>query len=410
MAEIMIDQERLLRRLQELGQVGRDERGRLARLAATDADREGRDLLVGWIREAGLELIVDRIGNIFGLWRPDGAEGAPIMLGSHIDGVVNAGIYDGCYGVLAGLEVVEALKRGGAPGRRPIIVAAFTNEEGARFTPDMMGSLVYAGGLSLEAALAANAPDGATLGDELERIGYRGAVQPGFVTPALYLELHIEQGPVLEREGLEIGVVENLQGISWQEIRVAGTANHAGTTPMLMRADAGLGAAAIAVFVNELANRFGDSARATVGCIAFEPNVINVIPSRARLSVDLRHPDRGQLEHMEAELGRFLEQLGAKHGTRIETELLSRFDPVQFDQDLCELLDRKATARGFTNRRMTSGAGHDAQMMARICPAAMIFVPSRGGISHNPREYTGPDALAKGATLLLDAVRELAER
>ena len=273
-----VDAERLLGRIRALGQIGRDGDGRLSprRLGCR---QEGRDQLVAWMRQAGLEIAVDRIGNIFGIWNSGGA--APVMLGSHIDTVIDAGIYDGCYGVLAGLEVVEALKRAGAAPARPIAVAAFTNEEGVRYAPDMMGSLVHAGGLSVEAALASVGTDGSVLGAELERIGYAGASEPGFLRPHAYLELHVEQGPVLAREGVPIGAVENLQGISWQRVTIAGVANHAGTTPMSMRRDAGHAAARVVTFLRDRATASNAPTVATVGCMSFEPNAINVIPSRA---------------------------------------------------------------------------------------------------------------------------------
>lgn len=409
MSGAILNEQRLLSRLDTLGAVGRDAEGRLARIAATDADRAGRDLLVGWLEEGGLEVVVDRIGNIFGIWATDDNRDAPpVMLGSHIDTVVNAGMLDGCYGVLAGLEVIAALKSSGARPARPIMVGAFTNEEGARYQPDMMGSLVYAGGLALDEALASVAPDGTTLGAELARIGYAGTVDPSFVTPHCYVELHIEQGPVLEREGIAIGAVENLQGISWQKLTIDGTANHAGTTPMSMRRDAGHATARIVTFLREQALAMAPGAVATVGTIAFTPNVINVIPSRATLTVDLRDPDEAKLQAAEAGLAAFLQQLGDEEGVEIAAERLVRFEPVQFDDGICATIEQAAERRQLSVRRMTSGAGHDAQMIARICPAAMIFVPSRGGISHNPREHTDPDQLIAGANVFLDVVAELA--
>jgi N-carbamoyl-L-amino-acid hydrolase len=247
MSTVSINAERLLRRIRELGEIGRDGDGRLVRLASSNADKAGRDTFVAWIRSAGLEIAIDRIGNIFGTWKTDtNANEAPVLLGSHIDTVINAGIYDGCYGVLSALEVIESLKAAGFVPARPIAVAAFTNEEGVRYAPDMMGSLVFAGGgLPIEEALATVGTDGTTLGVELERIGYAGSEEPGFLKPHAYVELHIEQGPVLEREGVPIGAVENLQGISWQRVTIDGDANHAGTTPMSMRRDAGHAAARV---------------------------------------------------------------------------------------------------------------------------------------------------------------------
>jgi N-carbamoyl-L-amino-acid hydrolase len=404
-----IDAARLLGRLRALGEIGRDAEGRLVRLAASDADRAGRDALVGWLRDAGLEVRVDRIGNVFGLWRagPD-PQAAPVLIGSHIDTVIDAGIYDGCTGVLAGLEAIQALREAGFAPARPLAVVAFTNEEGVRYAPDMLGSLVAAGGLPVAQALAVTGTDGTTLGTELQRIGYAGPEEPGLLRPHAYLELHVEQGPVLEREGVPIGAVANLQGISWQRVTLAGEANHAGTTPMSLRRDAGLAAARVVTFLADRARASNTPTVATVGCMSFEPNAINVIPSRASFTVDLRDPDEARLLEEEAALAAFLDRLAAAEGVEVSVERLARFEPVAFDGRLVAMIEEAARARGLACRRMTSGAGHDAQMMARIAPAAMIFVPSTGGISHNPREHT-PDAdVVAGASILLDVAARLA--
>ena len=411
MTTLSIDAERLLGRLRELAQIGRDGNGKLVRLAGSDTDKAGRDALVAWIRSAGLEVVVDRIGNIFGIWRTaESADEAPILLGSHIDTVINAGIYDGCYGVLSGLEVIETLKAAGCSPARPIAVAAFTNEEGVRYAPDMMGSLVYAGGLPVEEALATLGTDGTVLGAELERIGYAGSEEPGFLKPHAYIEIHIEQGPVLERQGMPIGAVEDLQGISWQRVTIDGEANHAGTTPMSMRRDAGYAAARVVTFLRDRARNANTPTVATVGCLSFEPNAINVIPSRATFTVDLRDPDEGRLQAEEAALAAYLTDLAAAEEVTISVERLARFEPVTFDRRIVELVEDAARGRGLASKRMTSGAGHDAQMIARIAPSAMIFVPSIGGISHNPREHTSDADLVAGANILLDVVTRLADQ
>ncbi|HEM8494357.1 Zn-dependent hydrolase [Burkholderia multivorans] len=396
----------LLRQLRELGEIGADrELGGRTRIALTDDERAGRDRVVAWMRELDLDVRIDRIGNIFGTLHADPAAAGrqPLMIGSHIDTVKNAGALDGCYGVLAGLAVARAFRDARIEPARPITVAAFTNEEGIRYQPDMMGSLVHAGGLSIDDALNTIGIDGTRLGDELARIGYAGDLEPGAIVPHAYLELHIEQGPILEAENVRIGVVENLQGISWQQITVQGNANHAGTTPMHLRHDAGWAAAAIATFLRELAVSSGTTL-ATIGMLGIEPNVINVIPRKAVLTVDLRDPDEQRLQQAEQGLADHLEQLAALEGVQISTERLARFEPVVFDAALVDAIEKAAARRGFSYRRMTSGAGHDAQMIARIAPAAMIFVPSRGGISHNPREHTDDSQLVDGARLLLDVV------
>jgi N-carbamoyl-L-amino-acid hydrolase len=408
MTNLSIDAERLLGHIRALGEIGRDSEGRLVRLAGSDEDKAGRDQFVAWLREAGLAVAIDRIGNIFGIWREAGhGDAAPVLVGSHIDSVIDAGIFDGCYGVLSGLEVIQTLKSAGFKPARPIAVAAFTNEEGVRYAPDMTGSLVAAGGLDVGAALATVGTDGTTLGAELARIGYAGEENPGFLAPHAYVELHIEQGPVLDRTGIPIGAVENLQGISWQRVTIEGVANHAGTTPMAMRHDAGYAAAAVATFLRARASASPTPMVATVGTIRFEPDAINVIPSRAVFTVDLRDPNEDRLAAEEAALAAYLEEIATAEGVTITVERLARFAPVTFDTGLVERIEAAASRRGLASRRMTSGAGHDAQMMTRIAPAAMIFVPSVDGISHNPREHTADADLVAGANVLLDVVASL---
>ncbi len=405
--KLSINEERFLSRLKELGQTGR-EGDKLTRLAASDTDKAGRDAVVAWMKDAGLEVKIDRIGNIFGIWSNHENEGqAPVMTGSHIDTVINAGIYDGCYGVVAGIEVINTLRDNGFVPFRPIVVGAFTNEEGVRYAPDMMGSLVYAGGLSADEALATVGTDGTVLGEELKRIGYYGPEEPGFLKPHSFIELHIEQGPILDSIKMPIGVVENLQGISWQRITIEGVANHAGTTPMAMRKDAGHAAAKVISFVCDRAN--SSNSVATVGCIEFEPNAINVIPSKATFTVDLRNPNEEILKKEEAALADYLKELEISKNVNIFAERLVRFEPVIFDENIVKLVEDAARQHNLQCRRMTSGAGQDAQMMARICPTAMIFVPSANGISHNPKEFTpGPDLVA-GANVLMDVIVKLAE-
>ncbi len=408
--KLFINEERLISRINELGQIGRDEDGKLTRLVASDADKAGRDVIVAWMKDAELEVVVDRIGNIFGICRCPENEGQdPIMVGSHIDTVINAGIFDGCYGVIAGIELVKVLKEKGYTPARPIVVAVFTNEEGVRYQPDMMGSLVYAGGFSVDEALEVVGIDGTLLGEELERIGYLGKEEPGFLKPHAFVELHIEQGPILDSIKTPIGAVENLQGISWQNVTIEGVANHAGTTPTEMRRDAGLSAAKVITFLRERANNSNSTTVATVGCIDFQPNAINVIPSRAAFTVDLRNPNEQRLKEEEVALDEYLKELAETDGVKISTERLVRFEPVIFDEPLVQLIENAAKEHGLDSKRMTSGAGQDAQMMARICPTAMIFVPSVDGISHNPKEFTPEQDLIAGANVLMDVVVKLAE-
>lgn len=403
-----INDARLLNRLRALGEIGRNSESGLTRLAASETEKLGRDQFVAWLKEADLEVAVDRIGNIFGVWKTVGTENHdPLMIGSHIDTVINAGIYDGCYGVLSGLEVIATLREAGFQPSRPLVVGAFTNEEGVRYAPDMMGSLVYAGGLDVEEALATVGVDGSNLGEELAAIGYAGSHEPGFMKPHAYIELHIEQGPVLEREGFPVGAVDSLQGISWQQIIIQGDANHAGTTPITMRKDAGVAAARVITFLRERAKASNTPTVATVGCISFEPNAINVIPSKATFTIDLRNPDEDRLLAEEAALADYLRTVAQDEQVTITAERLARFQPVKFDSEIVSTIEEAALARGLKSKRMTSGAGHDAQMIARIAPSAMIFVPSVAGISHNPKEFTSETDLVAGANILIDVVCKL---
>jgi len=406
---VSINGERLLGRLNALADIGRTDTGACCRLALTDADKAGRDQVVAWMRELGLAVHVDPIGNVFGVRAGRRPELPPVMTGSHIDTVRTGGAYDGNYGVLGGLEVVASLNDAEIITERTLMVGAFTNEEGARFAPDMLGSLVFVGGLALDEALATRAIDGAVLGEELRRIGYAGGAPLPLPEPAAFVELHIEQGPVLDIEGITIGAVENLQGISWQELSITGQSNHAGTTPMRMRHDAGFAASAIACFVRALAREMGGSQVATVGKVDLVPNLINVIAARATLTVDLRNTDEALLQQAEQRLADFLDQLAVDEGVTIERRPLARFEPVIFDAGVAARIERIAGELGYSHRRMTSGAGHDAQMLSRICPTAMIFVPSVGGISHNPAEHTEPDDLVAGASVLLQTLLELCQ-
>lgn len=402
-----IDAARLHQRIADLAAIGAIEGGGCARLALSDADRAGRDLVCRWMRELGLAVSVDAIGNVVGV-RAGRIDGPPVMTGSHIDTVRTGGRFDGNYGVLAGLEVIAALNDAGAITEHPLAVAFFTNEEGARFAPDMMGSLVYTGAMPLAEALAVRGIDGTTVGEELARIAYAGTAPVPAAAPRAFVELHIEQGPVLDREGQDIGVVESVQGISWQEIEILGVSNHAGTTPMGMRCDAGWAAGSIITFVRELAHELGGDQVATVGRIEFFPNLINVVPNRAVLTVDLRNTDDSRLRQAEARLAAHLDCLRESEGLDIASRSLARFAPVSFDPTLCARIEAHARALGLSTRRMPSGAGHDAQMLAARCPSAMIFVPSVDGISHNVREYTQPRHIEAGAQVLLAVLSELA--
>lgn len=408
--DLRIDIDRLLARIAALGEIGRvdgpnGEWGN-ARLALTDADRAGRELVVGWMTDLGLAVSIDAIGNVFATRAGTDPDAAAVMTGSHIDTVRTGGRYDGNLGVLAGLEVAELLEQHGVVAERPFVVAFFTDEEGARFPPDMLGSLVFAGGMPLEEALDAVAlDDGARLGDELNRIGFAGPLPcPTAIAPHRFFELHIEQGPILEAEGVDIGVVEGVQGISWNEYSLTGQSAHAGTAPMRLRHDPAYVAAQIVTYVRDLTARIGGAQVATAGRIEVSPNLINVVPSTATVTVDLRNTSEAELVEAERLLHEFIDVVAAAEGVTVERRRLARFEPVVFDPAMVDLVESTAQRLGHSTRRMPSGAGHDAQMLARLCQTAMVFTPSVDGLSHNIAEFTEAADIEAGANVLLQVI------
>jgi len=404
---LRIDIKRLSARLESLAAIGAIPGGGVCRLALSEEDRAGREQVVRWMNELGLAVSIDAIGNVVGL-RAGTEAGSPVMTGSHIDTVRTGGRYDGNLGVLAGLEVIQTLNDAGIVTRRPLAVAFFTNEEGARFNPDMMGSLVYVGGLPLDTALATIGIDGESVGDCLRKVGYDGTAPCGKPQVHAYVELHVEQGPVLDIEGVTIGAVEGVQGISWTEFTASGVSNHAGTTPMRLRHDAGYVACAIAHRAREIARELGGDQVATVGAITLSPNLVNVIANRAVFTVDLRNTDEALLQEAERHLQTFATEVAAAEGVTLTQRTLARFAPVAFDPAVVSLVEETARGLGHTVRRMPSGAGHDAQMLARVCPAGMVFVPSVGGISHNVQEFTAATDIEAGANVLLQTLLKLA--
>ena len=400
MSGLHIDGDRLLGRIDDLATIGPIDGGGSCRLALTDEDKGGRDLVVAWMTDLGLDISMDGIGNVVGV-RAGRTDGPPVMTGSHIDTVRTGGRFDGNLGVLAGLEVIETLEQHGIRTEHPFAVAFFTDEEGSRFPPDMLGSLVYVGGMGLEEALDIVGIDGAVIGEELDRIGYRGTSPCPGVAPRAFVELHVEQGPVLEAEGVTIGAVTGVQGISWTELAITGQSNHAGTTPMDLRHDPGYVAAAIATHVRQLAVRMGGRQVATVGRLELHPNLVNVVAATATLTVDLRNTDEALLCEAEADLAGFVAAAATAEGVSVAERTLARFQPVVFDDRVVDTVAAVAADLGHSVRRLPSGAGHDAQMMARLCPTGMVFVPSRDGISHNPAEFTEPEDLVAGGDVLL---------
>ena len=404
--DLRINGDRLLNRIEELASIGAIDGGGSCRLALTDEDRAGRDLVVTWMRDLDLDISIDSIGNVVAV-RPGKIDGPPTMTGSHIDTVRTGGRYDGNLGVLAGLEIIESLSENKIETQHPVAVAFFTDEVGSRFAPDMLGSLVYVGGMTLEEALDIKGVDGAKVGDELDRIGYRGTSPCPGPSPRAFVELHIEQGPVLEVEGVTIGAVTGVQGISWTELTVTGESNHAGTTPMTLRHDSGFAAAAISTYVRDLSLEMGGSQVATVGRLELHPNLVNVVAGSAILTVDLRNTVEAYLAVSENKLADFLLELASTEGLKIEKRQLARFEPVEFNQEVVDTVENIASRLGHSVMKLPSGAGHDAQMMARVWPTGMVFVPSHKGISHNPQEHTDSDDLIAGCNVLFQTILDL---
>lgn len=403
---IKINHDRLLKRIADLGQIGSIEGGGVCRLALTNEDKLGRDLVVQWMKELNLDVSIDAIGNVVGI-RAGIEDCPPIMTGSHIDTVRTGGRYDGNLGVLAGLEVIETLNEANIHTKHPIAVAFFTNEEGSRFAPDMMGSLVYQGDLNLEDAYNTMGIDGSTVEANLEAIGYKGEKPVGNNELHAFLELHIEQGPVLEHENIQIGAVTGVQGIRWIEFNIQGVSNHAGTTPMHLRHNAGLAAMQIAHFGHELSKIYPNQL-VTVGRFEQKPNLVNVIPHQVKFTMDLRNTNKNDLSVVVEQILSFSKQTAEAAGLHLQHHDLANFDPVDFDARVVSRIEKMATSQGLTVKKMPSGAGHDAQIISRMCPAGMIFVPSVAGLSHNVKEFTKSTDIEAGANLLLNMMIELA--
>jgi N-carbamoyl-L-amino-acid hydrolase len=402
MQPLRVNRERLWRSLMDLARIGGTAKGGVKRLALTELDRQGRDLFVGWAREAGLETRCDAIGNVFARRQGTDPRAAPVVIGSHLDSQPSGGKFDGAYGVMAGLEVVRALDDAGIRTRLPLEVAAWTNEEGSRFAPGMMGSGVFAGVHQLDFVLAQEDAEGVSVGEALERIGYRGSASPHAV--GAYFEAHIEQGPVLEATRTQIGVVQGALGQRWFDVVVTGQDAHAGPTPMESRQDALIGASRLVLEVNRIATTFPDYARGTVGQLQVKPNSRNVVPGEVRMSTEFRNASDTTLAAMAAEYRRVAREIEAACRVSIEIREIVHFPPCEFAPELVASVRDAARELGLSHRDIVSGAGHDAVYLARVAPTAMIFVPCEGGISHNETESATPQDLAAGCEVLLNAV------
>ena len=411
-----VSRDRLYGELDALGVIGAygDERCGLTgvnRLALTPADGDGRRHVVQRMRDLGLAVTIDRIGNVYA--RRPGSEDhlAPVMMGSHIDSVPTAGRFDGCLGVLGGLEVLRTLADHDITTRRPLVVAFFTDEEGARFGTDMLGSAVATGRLPLEQAYALTDRAGVCVRDALAAIGFIGDADEKLSPPHAYLECHIEQGPILRSRGIEIGVVEGVQAISWHELKIVGKSAHAGTTPMDLRADSGVAAARINLRLREMiaSGRYGASMRATMGAIVPHPGLVNIVPGRVTATVDLRNPNDDHMRSSERDLIAFYAEVAREERVEITWRQTARTERVPFSSIVQERVAAAAAARHLSSHAMISGAGHDAQEMAHVCTAGMVFVPGEyDGISHNPREYSTRDQCGNGIDVLCDVLLSFA--
>jgi len=406
MTAARIDAQRLWGSLMELAAIGATPKGGVRRLTLTEEDRRARDLFARWAREAGLAVEVDAIGNVFA--RRAGADPtlAPVAMGSHLDSQPSGGKFDGAYGVMAGLEVLRTLNDAGIRTRAPLEAVSWTNEEGSRYTPVMMGSGVFAGAYTLEQVLAQKDLDGIAVGEALRAIGYAGAARPHRL--GAYFEAHIEQGPVLEDTQTTIGVVQGALGQRWFDVAIAGQDAHAGPTPMELRKDALIAASRVVLEVNAIARRFPDYARGTVGFLQVKPNSRNVVPGEVRMSVEFRNQKDATLNAMVGALKESMAAIEAECRVAVALQEVTYFPPCQFDPQLVAGVRAAAAALGLTHRDIVSGAGHDAVYLARVAPTAMIFVPCAGGISHNEIESATPADLAAGCNVLLHAVLQKA--
>jgi beta-ureidopropionase / N-carbamoyl-L-amino-acid hydrolase len=398
-----IDGPRLWTSIMDLARIGATQGGGVSRLALTDLDKEARCTFIKWAREAGCETRVDAIGNIFARRRGRSPDRPAILMGSHIDTQPGGGKFDGNYGVLAGLEIMRSLRDNNIETDADIEVVVWTNEEGSRFVPLMMGSGVFSGVCSLSDALSARDSEGVSVGEELTRIGFAG---DGHVPHAVdsYFEAHIEQGPVLERTERTIGVVVGALGQRWFDCTVTGFESHAGPTPMTHRRDALQAASILIQRVVELAKSFAPNARGTVGQVAVHPNSRNVIPGRVHFSVDLRAEDEETLDSMASSLCETIETIKQNQSILIDLVEVSRVPAMRFDADCVALVDRSAREAGYDPLEIVSGAGHDAINLAKVAPSAMIFIPCEGGVSHNEIEHAEPDHVTAGANVLMRCI------
>jgi len=406
---LKIDGGRLWDALMEMARIGPGVSGGNNRQTLTDADAEGRALFRRWTEAAGLTLGIDAMGTMFATRPGADPEALPVYVGSHLDTQPTGGKYDGVLGVLGALEAVRSMNDLGIRTRHPIVVTNWTNEEGARFAPAMLASGVFAGVIDLDYAYARTDPDGRRFGDELERIGWKGEEPVGGRKMHAYFELHIEQGPILEAEGQDIGVVTHCQGLWWLEFTLTGKEAHTGSTPMDMRVNAGLAMARILEMVQAVAMAEQPAAVGGVGQMKFAPNSRNVLPGTVVFTVDIRSPDQAKLDRMRARIEAKATEICAALGVGCAVEPVGHFDPVTFAPELVARVRGAAERLGYSHREIISGAGHDACWAAKVAPATMVMCPCVDGLSHNEAEEITPEWAEKGANVLFHAVLETAE-
>lgn len=407
---LQINADRLWETIMEMAKIDATEKGGNCRLALSDGDKAGRDLFVGWCEAAGMTCTVDKMGNIFARRPGKNADAKPVSTGSHLDTQPTGGKFDGVYGVLAGLEVVRTLNEAGIETDAPVEVICWTNEEGARFAPAMIGSGVFSGDFSLDYAHNQKDVDGKSMGEELARIGYLGEEEPGGHELGHHFEAHIEQGPILEAKKKPVGVVSGVQGIRWYDVKITGMEAHAGPTPMEMRKDAMVAAAKLIQHLDDNALGEGPHGRTTVKLDNCHPNNSrNTIAGLVQMTVDIRHPDQEAFDRLDAGLRWAAAKIGARKKVEIEVEEIWISPPVAFDEGCVSAVRRATELLGYDHMDMVSGAGHDAVYVSRVAPTAMIFVPCEGGISHNEIENAAKEDLEAGCNVLLHAMLDRAE-
>ncbi|GLY10805.1 M20 family metallo-hydrolase [Pseudobacillus badius] len=399
---------RLMETIQMSGQIGSLDKGGLCRLALTDEDKQMRDLFVKWLKEANLAVRFDDFGNIYGRKEGINPTAAAILIGSHLDTQPEGGRYDGILGVLSSLEVLRTLNEQPIDLERPVEIVCFTNEEGARFEPPIMGAGGLAGVFEKSFIFNCTDKDNKTFGEELERIGYKGSQKNRIDGIFSFIELHIEQGPVLECENVDIGIVTGIQGMNWLEAKVIGQADHAGPTPMSMRQDALAAASKMITEIQQIVTEQDTEATATVGRLSLIPNSINCVPGEVTFSIDIRHSDDRIRKHLHSEVLQRISTIAVIENVQIEVKEIWETDSSHFSEELIECITEQARLLGYSTKKMISGAGHDAKYINKLANTAMIFVPSAGGKSHCQEEFTEETAIEKGANLLLRIVQKLA--